>query len=91
MRLFPADFVIAGGTTAFFSAAVVIALIMTFVRPVIRFITTPLRWITFGLFNIVINIALILAADYLLPSVAISGLWTLFWTSFIIALANTIV
>ncbi|MEK7560703.1 MAG: phage holin family protein [Patescibacteria group bacterium] len=90
-RLFPTNLTVTGGIGTIFSATVVLALIMTFVRPVIRFVTTPLRWITFGLFNIVINIALLLAADYLLPAVSISGFWPIFWTSFIIAFANTII
>ncbi|MEK7082359.1 MAG: phage holin family protein [Patescibacteria group bacterium] len=85
-RYFP-GFMLSGGT-ALAAGALVLALLNIFVAPILRFITTPLRWLTLGLFNIVINIAVLALADYLLPQLTIHGYATLFWTSLIIALAN---
>ena len=86
-KYFP-GFMLAGGNEALATGALVLALLNTFVRPILRLITTPLRWITLGLFNIVINIAILLLADYVLPQLAIQGFTTLFWTSLIVAIAN---
>ena len=81
-------FALMGGNQAIALGALVLALLHTFVRPFLRLISAPIRWITLGLFNIVINIALLALADFLLPQLVITGLLTLFWTSLIIAVAN---
>lgn len=86
-RYFP-DFTLSGGTPSLLTGAVVLALLNIFVAPVLRIITTPLRWLTLGFFNIVINMAVLSLADYLLPQLTIHGYATLFWMSLIIALAN---
>ena len=86
-KYFP-GFILDGGPQAIAMGAVVLALLHTFVRPVLRLITAPLRWLTLGLFNIVINMAILALADYLLPQLAIHGFMTLFWTSLIISLVN---
>ena len=77
-----------GGWQAIVLGALVLALLHTFLRPILRLITAPIRWITLGLFNLVINMALLALADFLLPSLSVTGLPTLFWTSLIIAVAN---
>ncbi len=86
-KYFP-GFMMAAGEEALVAGALVLALLNTFVRPILRLVTLPLRWITLGLFNIVINIAILALADYLLPQLTIQGFPTLFWTSLIVALAN---
>lgn len=82
------DFTLSGGAQSLMTGAVVLALLNVFVAPVLRIVTTPLRWLTLGLFNIVINMAVLALADYVLPQLAIHGYATLFWMSLIIAIAN---
>lgn len=86
-RYFP-DFTLSGGAQSLLAGAAVLAVLNISVTPMLRIITTPLRWLTLGFFNIVINMAVLALADYLLPQLAIHGYATLFWTSCIIALAN---
>lgn len=83
-----AGFSITGGTETIIVGALVLALLNTFVRPILRFVSAPLVWITFGLFGLVINMFILWIADTLLTQLAIDGLAALFWSSLIIGLAN---
>ena len=82
---------VTGGPYALAGVAVVLALLNTFLKPVLRLITTPLRWITFGLFNVVISLAILWIADQLLVSLAITDTTTFFWLSIIIGFVNAII
>lgn len=80
-----------GGYYTLAGIAAVLALLNTFLKPVLRLITTPLRWITFGLFNIVISLAILWIADQLLVSLAITDTTTFFWLSIVIGFVNAII
>lgn len=68
----------------------VLAFISTVIRPIVRLITAPIVWLTLGLFNLVINIGLLYAADVILPQLDIQSAWALFIASIIISLVNSI-
>ena len=87
VRYFP-GFLLTGGINNLAICAIVLALLNTFVKPIIRLITAPLRWITLGLFNIIINIGILWFADQILPFLAIQNTATLFFTSLIISFTN---
>ena len=55
-----------------------------FVKPILKFITLPLRIITFNLFSLVIAIILVLIIDIIFPELKISGIVPLFWTTIIV-------
>lgn len=82
------SFVLSGGIETILAGALVLTLLNIFVAPVLRLVATPLLWLTFGVFGIVINILLLWFADQLLVQLAITNLSTLFWVSIIVALAN---
>ncbi len=86
-RYLPA-FTLEGGIQALLVSALLIALLYSIIRPILRLITAPLVWITFGLFNIAINMALLWAADAVLDELIIGTIPTLFYLSLILALAN---
>lgn len=88
--IFAGSFILEGGTQNLIVAAAVLAFLNLFVRPVVRFLTTPLRWLTFGLFNIAIHLFILWIADAVLASLTITSFWTLFWTSLVIAIINTL-
>ena len=54
-------------------AAVVIALINAFIKPVIMFLTLPINLLTLGIFTLVINAVLFMFAAYLVPGIEVSG------------------
>lgn len=86
--LFP-GFKLGGGLYTLIIGAVVLALLYAFLRPILKLITLPLSFITFGLFNIVITVFLLWLADQFLTQLAVEGFSTLVWTSIIIGLANS--
>lgn len=59
-------------------AAVVIALINVFIKPVLIFLTLPINILTLGLFILVINALLFLFVAYLVPGVQVEGFWSAF-------------
>ena len=83
------NFILSGGVESLIIGALVLAVINAFVRPILKIIAAPFMLLTFGLFNIVINIALLYIADQVLTQLTITGFTTLFWTSLIIALVNS--
>jgi putative membrane protein len=60
-------------TLAIFAA--ILALLDTFVKPLLKFISIPFTCLTGGLFLIVINTALFALAAYLVPGVSVSDFW----------------
>lgn len=84
-------FTLTGGLETLALGAIVLTLLNAFIRPILRLISAPLVWITFGLFNFAINMAILWIADYLLIQLAIADLWTLFFASLIVAVANVFI
>ena len=87
---FFANFVITGGWRSFVLGGIVLALINLILRPILKIVSFPLILITFGLFNIVINIIILLVADHFLLELTISGFWTLVWGALVIGIANSL-
>lgn len=81
-------FHLTGGVKTLAISAGLLALLYTVLRPFLRLITAPLVWVTFGLFNIAINMALLWGADLALAELQIENITTLFYVSLIIAIAN---
>lgn len=70
-------------------AAVILAFLTTFVHPILKFISMPFIWLTFGLFNVVLYIAILWTASFFVTEIQIADLWTLVLVSVIVGLANT--
>ena len=86
---FPA-FKLDSGLTTLAVGALVLTFLHTFIRPIFHLMATPFLWLTFGLFNIVINMALLWIADQMLTQLAIENLATLFWVSVMVSVANSL-
>ena len=72
--------------TAAMIAAVVIALINTFIKPVLILLTLPINILTLGIFTLVINALLFMFAAYLVPGIEISGFWSALFGSLLISI-----
>jgi putative membrane protein len=81
-------FVIADWWTALV-AAVVIGVINTFIKPVLLLLTLPLTIVTLGIFALILNVALLLAAAALVPGFSIDGLLTALLASILISLVSS--
>ena len=69
-------------------AGVVLGLINFFIKPVLKIITLPLRILTFGLFGLLINMAMIWLVTIFFPELKISGILSIFLTSIIVWILN---
>ena len=65
-------------------AGFILGLINFFLKPILKFITLPLKILTLGLFGLVINMGMIWIVDVLFPEFIISGLYPLFLTTLLI-------
>jgi len=65
-------------------AGVALGIINFFIKPILNLITLPLRVITFGLFSLIINMALVWIVDIVFPELIIQGIIPLFWTTLIL-------
>lgn len=55
--------------------AIVLAVLNTLVKPVLVILTIPVTILTLGLFLLVINAAIILLTDALVPGFQVAGFW----------------
>jgi|SRR3989344_416513 len=74
--------------TAFWQILILVGGILgifnSFIKPIIKTITLPLRIITFGLFSLILNMLIIWLLDIFFLELTITGLIPLFWTTVII-------
>ncbi len=80
--------IISGGLKGLMVAAIGLALLYTILRPILKLITAPLVLITFGLFSIIINIAILWIADRYLTQIAFNDFHSLAITALIITATN---
>ena len=57
----------------FIFACVIIALINTFVKPVLQLVTLPINFLTVGLFSFVLNALLLMLAGWITPGLEVDG------------------
>jgi putative membrane protein len=75
----------------FFSAlsvAILLALVNTFVKPILLFLTFPITLITFGLFILVINALMLMLVDALMEGLEIKNFGWAFLFSFLLSILN---
>lgn len=70
---------------------IAIGIINSFLKPILKFITTPLRILTFGLFSVLLNMFLIWIVDLLFLELDIKGLSSLFWTTVFVWISSVFV
>ena len=73
-----------GSIKTLFLAGVALGAVNSFLKPVLKIVTLPLRILTLGLFSLVINMAMIWLIDVLFPELIIPGLTPLLWTTIIV-------
>ncbi len=69
-------------------AGFAIALLNLAIAPILRILTLPLRILTFNLFSLVIDMAMVWLADVIILKLNIEGIAALFWTTLIVMLFN---
>jgi putative membrane protein len=64
------------GWAAFLIGSAVLGVANTIIKPVLALLTLPLILVTFGVFYLVINIAMVALAEWVAPNFSIDGFWT---------------
>lgn len=68
--------------------AVVLGVLNTFIKPILVFLTLPITLLTFGLFLFIINVFLVLLAEYLVPGFSIDTFLTAILFSIVLSLVT---
>ena len=76
--------------TAFLALTAIVTLINVLIKPLIKFVLTPLIILTLGLFNLVITGGLLYIVDIYSKNITISGLSSLIYGTIIISVITTI-
>lgn len=69
-------------------AGLVLGIANAWIKPLLKLISLPLIVITFGLFTIIINIAMLSFVALLIPELAIQGWTSALWGVLVISLTN---
>ncbi len=69
-------------------AAVVIALINIFIKPILLFFTLPINILTLGISILIINALLFMFVAYLVPGVEVDGFWSAFFGAILLSILS---
>ncbi len=81
-------FIFTGTVAGLLLAGIILGLINALIKPIVQFIALPAIFLTLGLFNILINIFLLILAARFIPHLRIETFWAAFWGVVIISLIN---
>ncbi|MCW7753570.1 phage holin family protein [Desulfobotulus sp. H1] len=70
------------------AAAAILGVLNAFIRPVLLLLTLPVTLLSLGLFAFVINAFLLQISAALVSGFEVSGFWTAFWASLVMAVIN---
>ena len=56
-------------------AALVLGLVNTVIRPIVKFLVFPITFLTLGLFTFVINAFMVLLTSWIVPGFGVAGFW----------------
>ncbi|MBQ7691556.1 MAG: phage holin family protein [Muribaculaceae bacterium] len=68
--------------------AVVLGLINTFIRPVVKLLALPLNIVTLGLFSLVINALMVMLCDWFTPYLQVENFLYALWFSIVLTVVN---
>lgn len=65
---------------------IILALINTFIKPLLQTLTLPISVVTFGLFTLVLNALLLMFAGWVTPGFVVDGFWSALFGSILLSL-----
>jgi len=84
------DAVVLHGIVGALAVAIVLALLNLTVKPLLLILTIPFTVLSFGLFILVINALVIMAADGLLDSFSVANFWWALLFSLLLSFINSL-
>lgn len=92
LALLAADFFVAGfhirGFVAALTAALVLGLANTFIRPVLLILTLPITFFTLGLFILVVNGLVFMMVAWFVPGFTVYSFWGALWGALITSIVS---
>ena len=76
------------GFWAYFIGALVLGIANAVIKPILAILTLPLIIFTLGLFYLLINIAMVLLAEWIAPNFSIDGFWTYVGATIVVWFVN---
>jgi putative membrane protein len=73
---------------ATFIAALVLALVNTYLRPIVVILTLPINILTLGLFTLVINGMMLELVSWIIPAFHVEGFWTAVGGALVISIVS---
>jgi putative membrane protein len=70
------------------AAAVLLALVNTYLRPLVVVLTLPINILSLGLFTLVINALMLKLVSWLIPAFHMEGFWTAVGGAFVISIVS---
>jgi len=77
-------------TGSLIGAALLLALVNAFIRPIAFVLTLPLTIVTLGLFVFVLNAAMFGLVAAMLDNFQVSGFWSALFGSFVVSITSTV-
>lgn len=91
LAVFLADYLLDGVHLNQFSTAIIVAIVLallnTFLKPVLVILTIPVTLMTLGLFYLAINAIIVLLASELVPGFQVDS----FWDALLFSMLNTVI
>lgn len=88
---FVPEFMVATNAQGLMPLVFTLSLINLIIRPIIKIFLSPLIFITFGLFTIIINAGILFMVDIFSESLTINGLLPLLYATSIISIVNLLI
>ena len=73
------------------AAGLILWVVNTLVRPIIKLVTLPLTILTLGPFSLVINTMMVLLVDYLVPGINLSGFFAGLLLALIVSVLQVVI
>jgi len=70
------------------AAAVLLALVNTYLRPLVLVLTLPFNILTLGLFTLVVNALMLKLVSWLIPAFHVEGFWTAVGGAIVISIVS---
>jgi putative membrane protein len=84
------DSVTINGFWAYFIGALVLGIANAVLKPILAILTLPLIVVTLGFFYLLINIFMVMLAEWIAPDFSIDGFWTYVGVVFIVWIVNLV-
>jgi putative membrane protein len=90
-EIFPGAVTARGGVLTIVIAASILWLVNIIIRPLVQLVSFPLTLLTFGIFSLVVNAAMVSLVDIMMPNFKIHSFWLCLLIALVVSFANTVV